>query len=51
MESVAAVAAQARVPKGKIEGVELERENGKLMYSTTSRRRERVASMKCTSTQ
>ena len=33
MESVAAVAAQARVPKGKIEGVELERENGKLMYS------------------
>ena len=33
MESVAAVAAQARVPKGKIEVVELERENGKLLYS------------------
>ena len=30
-ESVAAVAAQARVPKGKIEVVELERENGKLI--------------------
>src|SRR5882724_8214750 len=32
-ESVAAAAAQARVPKGKIEVVELEREKGKLMYS------------------
>jgi len=32
-ESVAAAAAQARVPKGKIEVVELERENGKLLYS------------------
>jgi hypothetical protein len=32
-ESVAAIAAQARVPKGKIEVVELERENGKLLYS------------------
>jgi len=32
-ESVAAIAAQARVPNGKIEVVELERENGKLLYS------------------
>ena len=32
-ENVAAAAAQARVPKGKIEVVELERENGKLLYS------------------
>ena len=31
-ESVAATA-QARVPKGKIQGVELERENDKLIYS------------------
>ena len=32
-ESAAAATAQRRVPKGKIEGVELERENGKLMFS------------------
>lgn len=32
-ESAAAATAQKRVPKGKIEGVELEVENGKLMYS------------------
>ena len=32
-EDVAAAAAQARVPKGKIQGVELERENKKLIYS------------------
>ena len=32
-EDAAAATAQARVPKGKIQGVELERENGKLMYS------------------
>lgn len=32
-ESAAAKTALARVPKGAIEGVELERENGKLMYS------------------
>jgi uncharacterized membrane protein YkoI len=32
-EDAAAAVAQKRVPKGKIEGVELERENGKLMYS------------------
>jgi uncharacterized membrane protein YkoI len=32
-ETVAAATAQRRVPKGKIEGVELERENGKLMFS------------------
>ena len=32
-EDVAAAAAQKRVPKGKIEGVELEREDGKLIYS------------------
>lgn len=32
-EAAAAVTASKRVPKGKIEGVELERENGKLMYS------------------
>lgn len=32
-ESAAAATAQKRVPKGKIEGVELEMENGKLMYS------------------
>ena len=33
MESVAAVSAQARVPKGKIQSVELEREKDKLIYS------------------
>lgn len=32
-EAVAAKTAMARVPKGAIESVELERENGKLMYS------------------
>lgn len=32
-ERVAAATAQKRVPKGTIDGVELERENGKLMYS------------------
>jgi len=32
-ESVAAATAQARVPKGKIQGVELEREKDKLIYS------------------
>jgi len=32
-ESAAAATARKRVPKGTIEGVELERENGKLMYS------------------
>jgi uncharacterized membrane protein YkoI len=32
-ESVAAATAQARVPKGKIQGVELERENDRLIYS------------------
>src|SRR5215831_18953310 len=32
-ESAAAATAQKRVPKGKIEGVELEMENGKLQYS------------------
>src|SRR5438445_9856634 len=32
-EDAAAATAQARVPKGKIEGVELEREKGKLIYS------------------
>jgi uncharacterized membrane protein YkoI len=32
-ETVAATTAQRRVPAGKIEGVELERENGKLMFS------------------
>jgi Peptidase propeptide and YPEB domain len=32
-EDVAAAAAQKRVPKGKIEGVELEKENGKLIFS------------------
>jgi uncharacterized membrane protein YkoI len=32
-EGAAAATAQARFPKAKIEGVELERENGKLMYS------------------
>lgn len=32
-EDVAAAAAQKRVPKGKIESVELEKENGKLIYS------------------
>jgi uncharacterized membrane protein YkoI len=32
-ESAAAEAAQKRVPKGKIEGVELEVEKGKLLYS------------------
>src|SRR5436190_3073594 len=32
-ESAAAATAQARVPKGKIQGVELERENNKLIYS------------------
>ena len=32
-EDVAAATAQKRVPKGKIEGVELENENGKLIYS------------------
>jgi uncharacterized membrane protein YkoI len=33
VESAAAATAQKRVPKGKIEGVELEMEKGKLMYS------------------
>ena len=32
-EADAAAAAQKRVPKGKIESVELEREKGKLIYS------------------
>jgi hypothetical protein len=32
-EDVAAATAQKRVPNGKIEGVELEHENGKLIYS------------------
>jgi uncharacterized membrane protein YkoI len=32
-EAAAAATAQKRVPKGKIEGVELEMENGKLQYS------------------
>jgi uncharacterized membrane protein YkoI len=32
-ESAAAATAQRRVPKGKIEGVELERDNGKLIFS------------------
>jgi hypothetical protein len=32
-EDVAAATAQKRVPKGKIEGVELENEGGKLIYS------------------
>jgi len=32
-ETVAAATAQRRVPKGTIQGVELERENGKLMFS------------------
>ena len=32
-ESVAAATAQQRVPKGTIQGVELERENGKLIFS------------------
>lgn len=32
-ETAAAVTAKARVPKGTIQGVELEREKGKLMYS------------------
>lgn len=32
-EEVAAKTAQKRVPKGTIEGVELEREKGKLIYS------------------
>jgi uncharacterized membrane protein YkoI len=32
-ESAAAATAQKRVPKGKIEGVELELEKGKLIYS------------------
>jgi peptidase YpeB-like protein len=32
-EAAASATAQKRVPKGKIEGVELEVENGKLMYS------------------
>jgi uncharacterized membrane protein YkoI len=32
-ESAAAATAQKRVPKGKIQGVELEMENGKLQYS------------------
>lgn len=32
-ESIAAETAQKRVPKGKIEGVELEMEKGKLIYS------------------
>ena len=32
-ETAAAATAQKRVPKGKIDGVELEREKGKLMYS------------------
>jgi uncharacterized membrane protein YkoI len=32
-EAAAAATAQKRVPKGSIDGVELEREKGKLMYS------------------
>jgi uncharacterized membrane protein YkoI len=32
-EAAAAATAQARLPKAKIDGVELERENGKLIYS------------------
>ena len=32
-EAAAAATAQTRVPKGKIDGVELEMEKGKLMYS------------------
>jgi uncharacterized membrane protein YkoI len=32
-EAEAAVTAQARIPNGKIQGVELEREGGKLIYS------------------
>jgi hypothetical protein len=32
-EDAAAATAQKRVPKGKIEAVELEKENGKLIYS------------------
>jgi uncharacterized membrane protein YkoI len=32
-ESMASAAAQSRVPKGKIQSVELEREDGKLIYS------------------
>lgn len=32
-EAAAAATAQARVPKGKIESMELEREKGKLIYS------------------
>lgn len=32
-EAAAAATAQKRVPKGKIQGVELEMENGKLQYS------------------
>jgi uncharacterized membrane protein YkoI len=32
-EAKAAATAQAKVPTGKIQGVELEEENGKLMYS------------------
>jgi hypothetical protein len=32
-ESAAAATAQARVPKGVIQGVELEKEKGKLIYS------------------
>jgi uncharacterized membrane protein YkoI len=32
-ESAAAATAQQRVPKGTIQGVELERENGKLIFS------------------
>ena len=32
-EAAASATAQARVPKGTIQGVELEREKGKLMYS------------------
>lgn len=32
-ENIAAAAAEARVPKGKIQSVELEREDGKLIYS------------------
>jgi hypothetical protein len=32
-ESAAAATAQKRVPKGKIDGVELENENGKLIFS------------------
>jgi uncharacterized membrane protein YkoI len=32
-EAAAAAVAQKRIPAGKIDGVELERENGKLMYS------------------